>query len=372
MLKASSEFLSREWLNILESLNDGVLVVDADGELQFVNEGGAELAGIPAHRSMGKPIDRILSANSWLTDLLKTTRDTGVRNVRAEGVLTDSRAPWRAVPVRAAATLLADSQGQHVGCLLTLQDMSYQRELESRSRESERLQQLEILVAGLAHEVKNPLSGMKGAAQILESVIANTPRTKECTNILLHEIDRLTNLIGQLLDIASPSRLETRTVNIHELLDQVVLTLEPGLGSGIRITRAFDPSLPPVRADVSRLIQVMMNLIRNAVEASGEIATITLRTRMETSYRLGGHKGRTQFLSVDICDEGPGIPEQDLNKIFNPFFTTKDDGTGLGLAISQRIITEHGGVLRVKLLKQGGSKFTMTLPVEVERVQPNE
>jgi two-component system nitrogen regulation sensor histidine kinase GlnL len=370
MIKASSEFLSREWLNVLESLDDGVLVVDADGSLEFINEGGAELAGIAAYRSIGRPVQEVLVSNAWLIELLETTLETGVRNVRADGVLKDTQAPWRSSPVRAAVTLLSDARGQRVGTLLTIQDTSYQRELESRSRESERLQQLEILVAGLAHEVKNPLSGMKGAAQILEAAIANTPRTKECTDILLHEIERLSNLIGQLLDIAGPSRLETRSVNIHELLDQVVLTLQPGISSGVHIERAFDPSLPPVRVDVSRLIQVLMNLIRNAVEASGDHTTITLRTRMESSYRVGGKNGRAQFLSVEISDQGPGIPEQNLNKIFNPFFTTKDDGTGLGLAISQRIITEHGGVLRVQPRKQGGAAFTLTLPVE--RIEPND
>lgn len=369
MIKAPSEFLSREWLNVLESLEDGLFLISADGALEFINEGGAELAGIAAHRSIGQPVAKVLATNPWLTELVETTLETGVRNVRADGVLKDTQEPWRSAPVRAAVTLLSGARGQRVGILLTIQDMSYQRELESRSRESERLQQLEILVAGLAHEVKNPLSGMKGAAQILESAIANTPRTKECTDILLHEIERLTNLIGQLLDIAGPSRLEKRAVNIHELLDQVVLTLQPGLPPGVHIERVFDPSLPPVCVDVSRLIQVLMNLIRNAVEASEDDAMITLRTRMETSYRVGGQNGRAQFLSVDICDQGPGIPEQDLNKIFNPFFTTKDDGTGLGLAISQRIITEHGGVLRVQTLKQGGTAFTMTLPVE--RIESN-
>ena len=364
MIKASSDFLTREWLNVLESLDDGVFVVDSDGTLDFVNEGGAELSGVTAHRAVGQPIQKALAANPWIIELLETTLDSGVRNVRAEGVLRDKQSPWRSAPVRAAVTLLDNGHGDRVGTLLTLQDMSYQRELESRSRESERLQHLEILVAGLTHEVKNPLSGMKGAAQILESEIADSPRTRECTGILLDEIDRLTNLIGQLLDIAGPSRLDTKAVNIHELLDQVVLTLQPGLSPTIEIARVFDPSLPPVRVDVSRLIQVLMNLIRNAAEAGGDPATITLRTRMETSYRVGGQNGREQFLSIDICDEGPGIPEQDIHKIFNPFFTTKDDGTGLGLAISQRIVNEHGGVLRVQPQKQGGAVFTVTLPLE--------
>ena len=364
MIKASSEFLTREWLNVLESLDDGVFVVDAEGTLDFVNEGGAELSGLAAHRSVGRPVRKALAANPWIIELLETTLDSGVRNVRAEGVLKDRQSPWRSTPVRAVVTLLANTTGRRVGTLLTLQDLSYQRELESRSRESERLQHLEILVAGLAHEVKNPLSGMKGAAQILEAEMNSTPRTRECTDILLQEIERLTNLIGQLLDIAGPSRMDTRPINIHELIDQVMLTLQPGLRPGITLARVFDPSLPPVRGDVSRLIQVLMNLIQNAAEASDETATITVRTRMETSFRVGGQNGRSQFLSVDICDEGRGIPDQDLHKIFNPFFTTKDDGTGLGLAISQRIVTEHGGVLRAQPQKHGGTTFTVTLPVE--------
>ena len=363
MRKAASKFLEAQWWNVLESIDDGVLVTDTSGQLEFMNEGAAALTGLSAAMVVGRPVSEVLIANNWLLELLQTTAVTGVRNVRADSMLQQSGTSRRQLPVRAAATPLVDDRGNAIGTLLTLQDISYQRELESRSRESDRLAQLEILVAGLAHEVKNPLSGMRGAAQILERAVGDTPRSRECTDILLHEIDRLNDLIAQLLDLAGPARLKRESVNIHELLETVILTLTADTGQQAEFMREFDPSLPPVRGDSGRLTQVVMNLLRNAVEVNPADGRILLRTRMETSYWVGGSEGRDQFLSLDIADEGPGIPEENMSRIFNPFFTTKDDGTGLGLAISQRIITEHGGVLRVRAARPRGTVFTLTLPV---------
>lgn len=364
MRKASSNFLEHEWLNVLESIDDAVLVATPAGHLEFMNEGAAALMGISAALAVGRPIDEALEPNPWVLELLETTRATGVRTVRADSVLQRDTSNPNTVPVRAAATLLVNDSGTSIGTLLTLQDLSYQRELESRSRETDRLRQLEILVAGLAHEVGNPLSGMRGAAQILEQAVADTPRSRECTSILLQEIDRLNDLIAQLLDLAGPARLDRTILNVHELLDSVITTLSAESGRSIFFAREFDPSLPGVRADAGRLTQVMINLIRNAMDACSAGQTITLRTRMETTYSVGGTNGRDQFLSVDISDEGGGIPPDQLGSIFNPFFTTKAGGTGLGLSISQRIVTEHGGVLRVRNSGENGAVFTMTLPVD--------
>jgi signal transduction histidine kinase len=122
--------------------------------------------------------------------------------------------------------------------------------------------------------------------------------------------------------------------------------------------------LPDVLGDAGRLTQVLLNLVRNAIEVSPPGGTVTLTTRMETSYYVAGANGREQFLSLDVCDQGAGIAPENLGRIFSPFFTTKDGGTGLGLAISQRIITEHGGVLRVKAEPDSGAIFTVTLPVD--------
>jgi len=361
MRRAQSRFLGEHWLNVLESLDDGLIVLNAEQHLEFMNEGAAQLIGLSAVQAVGLPAAKLFAGNPWLMELLHATRVSGVRNVRGDAQLSGRYGGTR--PVRAAATLLVDDDGREVGSMLTLHDLSYQRELESRSREADRLGQLEILLAGLAHEIKNPLSGMRGAAQLLASAAGDGHRMRECTNIILGEIDRLNSLMAQLLDLTGPPRLERRAVNIHELIDRVLAIEGAGRGGRLTFVRSFDPSLPDVLGDAGRLTQVLLNLVRNAVEVSPPGGTITLTTRMETSYYVAGANGREQFLSLDVSDQGPGIEPENLGRIFSPFFTTKDGGTGLGLAISQRIITEHGGVLRVKTEPGVGSIFTVTLPV---------
>lgn len=362
MRRAESRYLGEQWLNVLESLDDGLIVMNGVQQLEFMNEGAAQLTGLSAVQAVGLPATRLFAGNPWLLELLEATRASGVRNVRGDAALAGRHGGTR--PVRAAATLLVDDEGHEVGSLVTLHDLSYQRELESRSREADRLGQLEILLAGLAHEIKNPLSGMRGAAQLLSSTQPDEHRMRECTQIILGEIDRLNSLMAQLLDLTGPPRLERRGVNIHELIDRVLAIEGAGRGGRLSFVRAFDPSLPDVLGDSGRLTQVLLNLVRNAVEVSPPGGTVTITTRMETSYYVAGANGREQFLSLDVSDQGPGIEPENLSRIFSPFFTTKDGGTGLGLAISQRIITEHGGVLRVKTEPGSGSIFTVTLPVD--------
>jgi two-component system, NtrC family, nitrogen regulation sensor histidine kinase GlnL len=357
---ARSSFLADQWLDILESLEDGVIVIGNGGRVEYVNQGAALLTDL-SQQAPGQGVDDLLARNRWLAELLATTRATGLHNVQAEASLAGRYG--REHPVRAAATLLVDQRGAQVGTLLTLHDLSYQRELEARALEADRLGQLEILLAGLAHEIKNPLSGMRGAAQLLARHIDTDHRLRECTRIILTEIDRLNGLMTQLLDLTGPPRLERAPINIHEIIDRV---LEIEGTSGLRFLRHYDPSLPLVLGDRDRLTQVILNLLRNAVEASPPAGTVTVTTRMETSYYVSRARGRDRFLSIDVSDEGPGIPAENLSRLFAPFFTTKTGGTGLGLAISQRIVAEHGGVLRARGEAGRGAVFTVTLPVERE------
>src|SRR5215470_16080005 len=185
MEKASSSFLADHWLNILESLEDGLLVINPQGRVEFMNQGAAQLTGLSSAQATGQPATQLIGSNRWLKDLLEATRTSGVRSVQVDAELSDRWTQER--PVRAAATMLVDLEGEEVGTLLTLHDLSYQRELESRARETDRLGQLEILLAGLAHEIKNPLSGMRGAAQLLAASTADAHRTRECTQIILGE-----------------------------------------------------------------------------------------------------------------------------------------------------------------------------------------
>ncbi|MBU6282765.1 PAS domain-containing sensor histidine kinase, partial [bacterium] len=263
-----------------------------------------------------------------------------------------------------AATMMTDPLGEQVGTIVTLHDRSHESELESRNREADRLGQLEILLAGLAHEIKNPLSGMRGAAQLLSASNADEHRRRECTQIIVSEIDRLNGLMTQLLDLTGPARLERTRVNMHEVVEQVLAIEATGNDRGIRFVRRFDPSLPCVKGDRGRLTQVLLNLVRNAIEVSPRKGQVVIATRMETSFYMTGSEGRERFLSIDVSDHGPGIPPEDQSRVFAPFFTTKAEGTGLGLAISQRIVAEHGGMLRLHSEPGLGATFTMTLPVD--------
>ncbi len=361
MKKAISQFLERQWLNVLESIDGAIIVVDQAGAIEFMNEAAAQLTGHSASRAIGRPASEVFATNRWIVDLLAAVEAPSGNVVHLDGAVLGRLA--KEVPVHAAATPLREEDGTTVGTLLTLQDQTHQRELEARSREVEHLSELETLVAGLAHEIRNPLSGMRGAAQLLTAHSGDNPKARECTEIVVEEIDRLDGLMSELLELSGPPRLATIPVNIHQLLDRVV-GIETSSDRDLRFVRQFDPSLPPVAGDPARLTQVLLNLVRNAADVTPPGGKITLVTRMETSYRVAGTGRWGRFLSVEVCDEGSGIPESDLEKIFSPFFTTKSRGTGLGLAISQRIVSEHGGVLRARSARGQGTTFTVTLPVD--------
>jgi len=362
MKQAEERFLSTHWRNVLESLDDGLLVLDGGRRIVFMNESASLLTGLSIEKATGQQALDVLRGNRWLEDLLEATGTSGVRSVQADVTLTGRYGRTR--PLRAAATMMTDTVGDHVGTIVTLHDRSHESELESRNREADRLGQLEILLAGLAHEIKNPLSGMRGAAQLLSASNADEHRRRECTQIIVSEIDRLNALMTQLLDLSGPSRIERTRVNMHEVVEQVLAIEGTGDDRNVRFVRRFDPSLPCVRGDRGRLTQVLLNLVRNAIEVSPKGGQIVVATRMETNFYMTGSEGRERFLSIDVSDQGPGIRPEDQSRVYAPFFTTKAEGTGLGLAISQRIVAEHGGMLRLHSEPGHGATFTMTLPVD--------
>lgn len=361
MKKAVSEFLRTHWLNVLESVDEAMIVADSRGSIEFMNEAAAELTGQSASLAIGLEADKAFEPNPWIVELLAGDVAARGHAVHLDGSLASRRDDD--IPVHASATPLREEDGTLLGTLLTLQDRRHERELEARTREGERLRELETLVAGLAHEIRNPLSGMRGAAQLLAAQPGADRRVEECTSIVVEEIDRLEGLLSQLLELSGAPRVQHAPVNVHKLLDHVI-RIEAANDPEISYVRRYDPSLPPVRGDSDRLTQVLLNLLRNAREVTPAGGAITIETKMETTYRLAGGSGRGRFLSVEVRDQGAGIPQEDLDKIFSPFFTTKSRGTGLGLAISQRIVSEHGGVLRARNSKEQGATFTVTLPVD--------
>jgi two-component system nitrogen regulation sensor histidine kinase GlnL len=233
-------------------------------------------------------------------------------------------------------------------------------------RAAERALDFEALAAGLAHEIKNPLAGLQGSAELLAREADGTAR--EYALVIAREARRVDGLVRELLDLARPAALSLAPVNVHEVLDHVRM-LARGLPGGDRIafTMRYDPSLPPVHGDGEKLTQVVLNLVRNAVEAvhGRERPEVSLETSV-ASLRLRAASGRTRPLArVSVQDNGPGIPDSMVARLFTPFATSKSHGTGLGLAVSRRIVEAHGGRIEVKNRGAGGAEASVFLPLEV-------
>ena len=350
------------WEQILANLDDGVIALDADGKVIFFNEASEVLTDVSSAAAVGRPFGQIFKREPWLVDLVRRTHPPRQKRARGEG---DFISRWgRKVPVGVTVSPLQDPHGHFVGTILLLRDIKRRKELEEDLKRADRLILMGTLGAGLAHEIRNPLGGIKGAAQLLRRSVDGDPSVREFTDIMIREVDRVNQLIEQLLDLSRPAELELAPINIHEILEDVLLLECQTLGDKpLQIKKWFDPSLPPIRGDRARLTQVFLNLVKNAFQAMAH-GTLTVTTRVETDYHVREQDtGPNRFIWVDLADEGIGIPDEHLPHIFSPFFTTKNNGTGLGLATCYRIIKEHGGTIRVESTEGKGSTFRVSLVV---------
>jgi two-component system nitrogen regulation sensor histidine kinase GlnL len=358
------------WADVLASIGDAVVVLDADGRVLELNPAAEQLAGVSAPQTVGQPLATLLGArsgNGWIVDLVRATLTQGVARRRSEGTLARREGE---VAVAVACTPIYDTGGGRGGAVLVLHDLSLQHTLEATTRRAERLAALGTVSAGLAHEIRNPLGGIKGAAQLLRNALTD-PQLIHCTDIIINEVERLDGLVEQLRELSARPRLSLEAVNIHRVLNEVVaLQRRAPAWGGVVLRVEFDPSLPAVLGDRAQLTQVFLNLVKNAVEAMDGTGTLQISTRIETRFHIRQASGRRHFLSVFVDDTGPGIPEAALPDLFAPFFTTKPRGTGLGLAICHRIVSEHGGTIAYEPRPAGGARFRVTLPVSEDDADP--
>ena len=351
------------WTDVLASISDGVLILDAEGIVDDVNPAAELLTGVSARHAIGRDAASTFGVrpiNRWLVELIDATRREAVTHRRAEETL------WslgQAIVVSAACAPILDAHGTVGGAVLVLHDLTLQHTIETATRHAERLAALDTVAAGLAHEIRNPLGGIKGAAQLLRAKLTD-PDDVRCTDLVIREVERLAGLVDQLRDLGSPPPLTLEAVNVHRIVNDVVdLERQAPEWGDITLVTEFDPSLPAILGDRSQLHQLLLNLVKNAAEALDGRGQITITTRMDAGYRVRREGGRTKFLVVSVTDTGPGVSESDRPRLFAPFFSTKARGTGLGLALCQRIITQHGGVIAYEPVPGGGARFRISLPV---------
>lgn len=329
--------------------------------MRQLNAEACRILGTSSEAVFGRPVERVPGGESFAK---------GVRAVLAEGaslVEHEVVLPRRSAPdlvVDVAVSPVADDDGRPCGGVVLLRDRTLGTAL--RAAESERAQSAALgrMAAGIAHEVKNPLAGIRGAAELLGRRAAGE-RDRETAALIVREVDRIAALLDDFTIFARGDVLRVAPVNLHRVLDDVlaVLATDP-LGSRARLVRTYDPSIPELLADGDRLSQVFLNLARNGLEAMDRPGgTLTIATRLRLDHRIDVGGERVASVAVEVADTGPGIPEDAREKVMTPFFTTKATGTGLGLPLARHFVALHGGSLQIDSREGQGTTVRVSLPL---------
>jgi two-component system nitrogen regulation sensor histidine kinase GlnL len=360
--------MAREIPQILDALLDGVVVVDGEGRVERLNAEACRILETSTEAVAGRPIEQGAGATGFAK---------AVRSVLAGVAATvehEIRVPRRfqdAVLVDAAVAPLTDGDGKAEGVVVGLRDRTFGAALRAVERERADAATLGQIASGIAHEVRNPLGGIRGAAELLAKR-AGTDRDRAAADLIVREVDRIAALLDDFLVFGRAGAVRLAPINLHQVLDDVldVLAADP-LGARARVERAYDPSIPEFRADGDRLVQVFLNLGRNALEAIGDRdGMLTITTRLRLDHRVDAGGGRAPSVAVDVEDTGCGIPESARDRIATPFFSTKPRGTGLGLALARHFVAEHGGSLQIESRENHGTRVRVLLPLRRKPVEP--
>jgi len=343
---------------IIDSLSTSVLLMERGGGLLYLNVAAETLFGVSRNQVRGRQLQDLLIDASGLNAVVERVLQTNRPFARRELTLR---------PITADGELIVDctvapyDEANTSAILIEISDVTQHLRI---SRETALLTQIggsRAMIRQLAHEIKNPLGGLRGAAQLLARQLADASM-REYTSVIISEADRLALLVDTLLGPAHAPRKES--VNVHELLQHVGHLLAGDAPPGVVIERDYDPSLPSLHLDRNQIIQAMLNLGRNACQAlsgvGGYGSRITLRTRALTNFNIGARRHRL-VASVQFEDNGPGVPEQLKDTLFYPLVTGRADGTGLGLAVAQDLVSRHDGLIEFES-RPGLTTFTILLP----------
>jgi len=353
---------------LLESLEDGILAFNLEGKLQFLNPSAQEMLGLSKRQALGNAVDALFPGQDNLLRLIDEVRLHG-RHISSRENFEIPQEYGPTLKVGATLSPLVSSAGDTEGSILVLRDQSRIAELEEAMKRADRLAMLGTLAAGLAHEVKNPLGGIKGAAQLMRNELGAHSPLHEYTDVMVREAERINGIIGQLLNLGDPHQTRLTNVNLGRLLDDILLLQrEAHRERGVQFLLKLDPSIPPLPGDENLLTQLFLNLIKNAAEAVDPGGTIEVISRVTSRYQLNpGDEKPVPLIVVEIRDDGPGIPEDEVERIFTPFYSTKSAGTGLGLATCQKIVEEHRGFIQVRSTANEGTTFSVHLPLRRNR-----
>lgn len=344
---------------LLESLHTGVIAVDQALRITSINPAGEMLFEVSANHAVGRPFSELIRGDETLLRPLRQAlaSDHPITAYQVSVPVTGERE----ITVDFTATPLSGAGAAADWLLLELVPVDRLLQLAREEHLIGRHAANRAVLRGLAHEIKNPLGGLRGAAQLLDRELPNR-ELREFTRIIIHEADRLSALVDRMMGSHRP--MDAVPLNVHEILEHIRNLLLVEIQEGLNIERDYDPSLPEIIGDRDQLTQAILNIVRNAVEASDGNGTVSLRTRIERQLTVRQLRHR-QVVRIDIQDTGPGIPADLRDHIFYPMVTGHADGTGLGLSIAQDIVVKHGGLIEVTS-RPGDTRFSVFLPLKNE------
>jgi len=335
--------------NVVENVPIGLLALDHEGKIAAFNRGAETILQLSALQAIGQPADRIIPAE-LLDEINHSKKQANV----IEKEIECKMAGGNIIPLEIGASSLKDENDVFLGNVLLFKDLTEVRTLRRVVARSQRLASVGRLAAGVAHEIRNPLSSIKGFATYFKERYPDRPADQQTADIMIQEVDRLNRVVGQLLEFARPISVKPKPVSLQALLDDSIkLITDRAAEKGISIKTQNNAQADEVRIDPDRINQVLLNLYLNAIDAmesGGEL-------KVEISF-----DGQRRDVAIQVSDTGRGIRRQDLSKIFEPYFTTKSTGTGLGLAIAHNIVETMGGKITVESEKEIGTTFTVTFP----------
>lgn len=346
--------------DLLDALSTGIIMLDSHLCLTYANVGAQDLMAVSVNMARGRPFGGLFYDSQKLTATLRRSLDRLEPCAQHEITLrpigsTSTREP------HIVDVTVTPLEGQVTGTHL-LVEMTDAKTRQRISRENDILSGMDgsrLMIRQLAHEIKNPLGGLRGAAQLLERELSSSAQ-REYTTVIIGEADRLTALVDSMIGPSRPP--QKAPVNIHELCEHVVHLLRAEAPLGIVIDRDYDPSLPEGLFDRNQIIQALLNVARNALQALGERGRIVMRTRVQSNVSIGSTRHKL-VAAVQVEDNGPGVPPELTKTLFYPLVTGRSTGTGLGLAVAQDLVTRHGGIVEFES-EPGRTLFTLLLPLE--------
>jgi len=348
--------------SIIQSIGSGIIITEMNDAITYINKAGERILGYGKEELMGRPfgIFSLKEKQSAIPSFLNNPDDM---DTRKEGWMR--RKDHTEFPVGFTINNHLSNQGEKIGKIVVFRDLTNVYKIQEEILRMDRLVSLGKLASGIAHELRNPLAGIKTTAQALGEEMSEDDSRREYLHRITKEIDRLNDLLKTFFSFAKPQNLNLAHCHIKDIINEIIPFLIKEIADkGIRFVEAYHPQLPNIKVDKTQIHQVFLNLFLNAIQAMPNGGELKIEASPTISDPLKGFN--QNYVRIVISDTGRGIPSQIVHKIFDPFFTTKPKGIGLGLSITYQIIKKHGGTIKVESEWEKGTSFVINLPETLE------